>query len=248
MIADYNHYDLCKKEKLMLIAAMSFFLATIGYLFYRQIFFALLVPLLYKKGEKIAAAYFVHQRKKRLLLEFRDFLFSLSTSFSTGRHLTEAMKEAAVYLKGIYGKNCLMDGELQWMIKAIEETGESDQKVLLDFSVRTGLEDIVMMAEVYSACRDTGGDMTKAVNKAAGILTEKINLEMDIQTMISQKRFEGRIITVMPIFMIIFLMCMSPDYLMPMYTSTGGRIVMTGALILNVAAYLWMERMTNVEI
>jgi tight adherence protein B len=118
----------------------------------------------------------------------------------------------------------------------------------LNFAGRTGLEDVLLLADVYSVCRETGGNMAGAVNKAAALLTEKINIEMEIQTMLSQKKLEGTIIAVMPAAMILFLLLMSPDYLEPVYTTMVGRLMMVLALGLNVFAYVWMEKMTDVTL
>jgi len=248
MMTDYRNYILSKKEKRTAGAVMALLLTGISMLFFQNPFLIFILPMALKKGWGVYEDYCRERRQKTLLLEFRDFLFSLSASFATGRHMTEAMKEAESALENIYGKESLLASELRHMLLAIEETGQSDQKVFAAFAERTGLEDVQLLSEVYSVCRETGGNMAAAVNKAAALLTEKINIEMEIQTMLSQKKLEGTIIAVMPSVMILFLLWMSPDYLQPMYDTVAGRLLMLLALGLNVFAYYWMEKMTNVTL
>ena len=247
-IIDYRIYLLTETEKRLAAGAMALALLAIGLIYFKSPLPVLLLPLILKRGWSIYAASCRRKRQKTLLREFRDFLFSLSASFATGRHMTEAMKEADLALGNIYGEKGLMSREIRYMLMAIEETGQSDQKVFSDFAGRTGLEDIQLLAEVYSACRETGGNMAAAVNKAAALLTEKINIEMEIQTMLSQKKLEGTIIAVMPGVMILFLLWMSPEYLSPMYGTMAGRLLMALALGLNGFAYFWMEKMTDVTL
>ena len=228
--------------------AMGLALAGFSFLFFQSLLLVVLLPFVRKKGRQIYADYRKGKIQKTLLREFRDFLFSLSASFATGRHMTEAMKEAETALGHIYGGKGLMSREIQYMVRAIEETGQSDQKVFAEFAGRTGLEDILLLSEVYTVCRETGGNMAAAVNKAAALLTEKINIEMEIQTMLSQKKLEGTIIAVMPTLMITFLLWMSPAYLEPMYTTAAGRLMMAAALVLNGFACFWMEKMTDVTL
>lgn len=247
-MTDYRNYILTKKEKRNAGILIALALAAVSILFFKSPVLILLLPFVLKRGWEFYADYCKRKRQKTLLREFRDFLFSLSTAFATGRHMTEAMKEAKIALDHIYGRQGLMSREICQMLKAIEETGESDLKVFTAFADRTGLEDIQLLAEVYGACRETGGDMAAAVHKAAALLTEKINIEMEIQTMLLQKKLEGTIITVMPAAMIVLLLWISPDYLEPMYSSVAGRLMMTLALILNVFAYFWMEKMTHVTL
>lgn len=247
-MTDYRTYILTEKERRVAGVVMALGLAAIGLVYFKSPLPVVLLPLIMKRGWSIYADHCCRKRQKVLLREFRDFLFSLSASFATGRHMTEAMKEADAALGNIYRKNSLMSREIRHMLKAIEETGQSDQKVFSDFAGRSGLEDIQLLAEVYGVCRETGGNMAVAVNKAAALLTEKINIEMEIQTMLSQKKLEGTIIAVMPGVMILFLLWMSPEYLSPMYGTAAGRLLMILALALNGFAYFWMEKMTDVTL
>ncbi|MBR3785488.1 MAG: type II secretion system F family protein [Firmicutes bacterium] len=247
-MTEYQIYILSEKERKTAVVVTALALAGVSMLFFQSPVLVLLLPAAVKPAWKLYGDYRRDRRQEALLKEFRDFLFSLSASFATGRHMTEAMKEAETALYHIYGDKGIMADELRYMLRAIEETGQSDQKLFADFAARSGLEDIQLLSEVYGACRETGGNMAAAVNKAAALLTEKINLEMEIQTMLSQKRLEGTIIAIMPAVMIIFLLWMSPEYLEPMYTTQGGRLMMAAALGINGFAYYWMEKMTNVTL
>ena len=248
MIQDYGIYILSKKEKLCFAATLFGIVCALSFLFYQNGLLLLSYPLLYYRGSMLFAAHCCRKRKERLLTEFRDFLFCLSTAFSTGRHMSEAMQEAKLYLEEIYSADCLMAKETDAMLKTIRETGESEQKAFSQFAERSGLEDIQTFSEVYNACRETGGDLIQGVQKAAGILSEKIRLEGEIQSLFSQKKLEGRLIAAMPCMMLLMLLVMAPDYLENLYMTVAGRLIMTLALGLNVAALLWMERMTDVKI
>lgn len=239
---------LSRKEKRNFGIILMLILLLCSYLFYRSLILILAFPLLYEKGKAVYAAYLIEKRNNQILSEFRDFLYSLSTSFSTGRHMGEGMKEAEQYLTEIHGSQSILANELAFMLKAVEETGETDLEVLQRFAERTALEDIYTFVDVFRSCRETGGDMVSAVSKTANLLSEKIRLEKEIKTMVSQKKFEGRIIGIMPVLVILFLQCMSPSYLEVMYATTAGRMMMTLALSLNVLTILWIERMTNIEI
>ena len=245
---DYDAYTLSKREKHMVTTMTGVLLTVIGILFFKSPILLGCLPLVQKVGWRIYEDYQKEKRQKLLLREFRDFLFSLSASFATGRHMTEAMKEAEKALLSIYGEKSFFIHEIRYMVKAIEETGQNTKKVFGDFAERTGLEDIQLFSEVYGACRESGGNMAAAVNQVASLLTEKINLEMEIQTMLFQKKLEGSIIAVMPAAMIFFLLWMSPNYLAPMYSTMAGKILMALALSLNGFAYFWMEKMTDVKL
>lgn len=248
MISDYRCYEMSKREKLLVFCGFLAAMAAAGYIFYGTFLFSLLTPLFLKKAQKMYCGFRVEMRKKQLLMQFRDLLFSLSASFAAGRHMAEAMEEAAENLQEIYSRQCCMKEELEYMLRRMKETGETDIALWEDFASRSSLEDAADFTQVFSACRETGGNLTQAVNKAALVIGEKITVEMEIRTIVSQKKLEGRIITAMPTVIVVFLQAVSPDYLSVMYTTLAGRILMTLALAATIGAYVLIERITAIEV
>ena len=237
-----------KKETVLFVAVLTGVIGGASYLFYENLILIVLLPILYRKAKGLYLAYKEKKRKNQILGEFRDFLFSLSTSFSTGRHMMEAMEEGRFYLSEIHGAKSLLKDELDWMLKAVHETDETVLDVMERFAKKMNLEDIYTFVDSFRVCRETGGDMIQAVNQAATLLSDKIYLEQEMRTLIYQKKLEGRMIAVMPFAMILFLQMMSPGYLEVMYTTLMGRFMMSVALGLNVLTVLWIERMTNIEV
>ena len=79
-------------------------------------------------------------------------------------------------------------------------------------------------------------------------MTDKITIEREIKTLTAQKRFEGKIISLMPIIIILFLNIVSPAYVAGLYTTLTGRIVMTAALVGIVYAYQMIAKLTRIEV
>lgn len=248
MNADYNLYTPRKKEKFLVSAVFFLALTLAGYIFYGIFLFGFALPAVYRPLMKKYCRYRAAKRKNALLLQFRDFLYSLSASFATGRHMTEAMEEASAYLTDIYGSEGEMVQEIGCMLRRIREAGETDLSVLEDFSHRSALSDAEDFAQLFRACRESGGNLTAAVNRAASLIGEKIGIETEIRTMVSQKKLEGKIITAMPAVVVLFLQLVSPDYLQIMYQTFPGRALMTAALLAICAAYVMIERITAIEV
>lgn len=244
---DYRTYQMQPAEKLCFLLGLGGVLAVCGYLFYGNCILAALLPFVYGRAKKLYCDYRAERRKNQLLLQFRDFLYSLSGSFAAGRHMGEALEEAQRNLGDIYSGS-LMEEEIAAMSCRIRETGQSELEALEDFAFRSGLTDVEDFAEVFGACRKTGGDMVSAAGKAAAVIGEKIGVEQEIRTIVSQKKLEGRIIMAMPVMVILFLQAASPDYLSVMYTTLAGRLLMTGALAAVVGAGIMIERITQIDI
>ncbi len=191
---------------------------------------------------------YLMDKKRRLLREqFKDLLYSLSASFATGCQLPNALQDAYLNLGFLYNKNSPMMQELNHMNKSIAENRESEDQLLTDFAQRSGVEDIRNFVTVYLSCRVTGGDLNQVVANATKILMGKMAIERDIRVMTSQKQFEGRIISIMPILVIQLLNMVSPEYLDSLYSTIQGRLIMTLALGGIILAYVMTDRIMRIE-
>ena len=246
-MTEYCLYRLTGKEKLFFSLAVVTGCAALGVIFYRSFFTLLLYPIVYRRCEKIYTEHLCEKRKKKLIVEFKDFIYLVSSSMATGKHMLPSIKDAVESLGRIY-PDSLMVNELEMIIYRVEDTGADEAELLSDFAGRTGLEDIEDFAQIYQCCRQTGGNMVAAINKAAEMISDKIVIENEISTIASQKKLEGRIISAMPVAIIIFLQLISPDYLNVMYETPAGRFLMTAALGATAAAYVVIERITDIEI
>ena len=247
-MTDYRVYVLSRQQKLYLGAGLVLFLAAGGYLFYGSLLTVALMPLLFCSMSRKLGTMLAAENRKKLRSRFRDLLYCISASFASGRHMREAIGEARQELNSMYGEKDMIVRELDHMLRRMQVNGEPDVAVLHDFAERSGLEDVHDFVRIYQACRETGGDIVFAMNKTARVIGEKITIEQEIRTIVQQKKAEGRIITVMPILIILFLKGISPEYLEVMYTTVGGRLMMTMAVAGIIGAYLWIERITDIDV
>ncbi|MCR5482227.1 MAG: hypothetical protein K6F52_05470 [Clostridia bacterium] len=181
-------------------------------------------------------------------LQFKDVLYSFSSSFACCRQLEEAADDAAENLKAVYGGESPMLHELEIMKNSIRQYGTDECTALKEFALRCGVEDIICFADVFSICRETGGDIQRVTEKTARVLIDKITVEREIQVYMSQKKLEGKIIFAMPIIVILGLQFLSPDYIDILYESVKGRIIMTAAMVGMIFSGMLIKRISNIVI
>lgn len=234
------------KTRVVLISIIQIVIMAI--IFYKSIwavtFGLFLIPVLVNMRLKRK----VYEQKSELTYQFRDMLYSISASVSSGRHLPEALVEARENMKLIYGDDGMMVLELNKILKGLYESKESEEQVLMSFSKRTGIEDIEDFVEIYLTCRSTGGDLERIIVKSANMIMEKISIQREIQMLTAQKKFEGKLLTALPFVVIGFLELTSPEYLSVMYETFQGRITMTLALIGICLAHYITLQVTSIDI
>lgn len=234
-------------KSFLVLAAMAISLV-IGYLLYRSFLPVFATPFVYLFLIKFVTEHKKKKLRKSFNNEFKDFLYSLSGSFGTGRHLIEALVEAENNLGKVYLQDSQMLREIRQILMQLRLTGYDEIKVLEGFKSRRPTEDVIDFVEMYKSCRESGGDFAGVLSKGATLIAEKLTIDREIEAITYQKKFEGRIIGSMPVVLLAFLNVFAPEYIEPLYEGLSGRIVMTLGLSMTIIAFVMIERITEIEI
>ena len=90
--------------------------------------------------------------------------------------------------------------------------------------------------------------MAKVIRKTMFQIQEKEELSKEIETVIAAKKMEFLVIAVIPFGMIAYMLVSFPEFMEVLYQGIAGRAVMTGCLILYLAAFWSGFQMTRIEV
>lgn len=245
---DYREYQLGRSQRLRFEGVGFLCVGAFVYLFYHSLLLAFAAGFLIRLGQPLYERHLILKRQETLNLQFRDLLDCLSASVTAGRQMSEALIEAYDQLRLMYPPDALILTELAFMRRSILENHESDRDLLADLALRSGSEDIRSFVQVYLTCRSTGGDLARIIGHTARILTEKMKIQEEIRVLTSQKKLEGRLISLMPPVMLLALNLLSPSYIDVLYTTAAGRILMTLCLGAVTAGFWLMEKFSEVQV
>lgn len=245
---DYSVYSMSKRERLLYILLAAIFLFGLGFIFYHNIFISFLITpfsLLYPRVRKREI---IEKRQNELNLQFKDMLYSISSSLASGKALETAFKEAAKELTIIYPhEDTLIIKEIQYMQRKID-MNEQIENVLTDFADRSGLEDVRSFASILQTCNKRGGNVIEIIRNTSNVINDKIEVKQEIATILAQKKFEQKILSVMPIGLILFLSATQKDYMRPVFTTVLGRVVMSVAIVFIISGYLISKKIMDIKI
>ena len=237
-----------KKEKLQwsLIGMAVVFVA--GYIFYQSLIWSLVFSLIGLKFVEIKRKDIISKRKQKLLMQFKEALYVISTSLSAGRSVENAFIDAKQDLQKIFdfGKENYIIDELTYISRRIQ-MNQTIEEALEDFADRSGLEDIRTFANVFIACKSTGGNLKSVTEMTSRIIGEKITTKQDIATLISGKKFEANMLAFIPFGIVLFLKISAPDFIASLYT-LQGRMLATVALLVIGISVLWGRKIMNIEV
>jgi len=175
------------------------------------------------------------KKQNDLKLQFRELLDALATSIGSGKNVVDSFKAARDDLRVIYSEETAIIKELDVILDGITNNVDVE-KSLLDFGIRSGLDDIISFANVFETCYRKGGNIKDVIKNTQQIITEKMEVEMEIQTIVAGAKNEQMIMTVMPIALIAIIKMMSPEFAAN-FATPSGIISTTIAVVMFIVAY-----------
>lgn len=244
---DYNKYTIPVKMKLLYAFTASILVFSVAYLFYRSLLLsAIICPIgiIYLKYKR---KQIINKRKNELNLQFKDLLISLGSSLSAGKAIENAFKNALGDLLVLYpSEETSIIKETNIIIHKLS-LNITIEDAINDFAKRSALEDIMNFSDVINICKRTGGNMIEAIKNASGIISDKIEMKQEIETLLSARKFEQKILNIMPVGMILILSLTAKDYIQPVFCTVQGRVAMTVCLLLLVFAYMISNKIMDIK-
>ena len=237
-----------RKELTKTLLLLFSMLGLLSYVFYSS-----LLPMLLL-SPAAAVFYLKRERKKRaeardeqLKKEFLTGASLLGDYLRSGYSIENAIRGSVSELTEVWGEESGIVQEWKRMDKHMS-LNMSAEEAFREFGQRTGIEQIREFSEIFSIVKRSGGKLHETVASVTGLLTEQFAVEEQIRTMTAAKRYEQRIMDVMPIGILLYIRMSSPGLLTVMYTTWTGRLVMTLCLGLYIAAYFWAEKISAIKV
>jgi len=236
------------RERMLYIVLASGVIFVIAFIFYRSILLSmLLVPLsLLYPGIKTRAI--IARRKKELNIQFKDMLYSLSSSISAGKTVEGAFREVLKDLPVMYPEpNTFILVEISRIISRLD-TNETLESALSDFSLRAKLDDVDNFVNVFNICKRSGGNLSEVIKNTSAIINDRIEVAQEVDTMLAERKFEQKVLNVVPILMILMLSATAPDYMSPVFNTSMGRFTMSISILLLAAAWFISAKFCNIKL
>ena len=185
----------------------------------------------------------LERRRWQLTIQFKDAMESLVSALSAGYSLENSVREAVGDLKLIYSPEDIIRKEFDHMRRRMDV-----ETLMKELGERSGVEDIMMFSEILGTARRTGGNLVRIMRQTSSNIAEKIEVRREIETLVAGKKMEAACMTAVPLLMILYLRIFSPGFLDPLYNNLMGGIVMTGALAVYSASFLWGQHIMKIEL
>lgn len=188
----------------------------------------------------------IKKQKMKLNTQFRDFLEAFNTSLGAGKNVVDSFHSVYEDLKVQYDEDAYILKELEIIISGM--ANNVDVEVLLqNMGERSGIEDIESFANVFKICYRKGGNIKETIRSTHAILTDKMAISDEIETVVTSSKMEQNVMIFMPIVLIGMIKMMSPEFAAN-FVTPSGILSTTISVVLFVVAYYVGKAILNIKV
>lgn len=185
--------------------------------------------------------------KRKISLQFKDAMTTITFSLNVGYSVENAFREAIKELEMLYGDDVIIVKEFKNIVRRVENN-ESIEKVFEEFALRSRVTEIIYFSQVFGYAKRSGGDLIAIIRNSVNTIREKIEVDEQIQTIISGKKMELKIMEIMPFAMIAYIRLTSEEFISPIYGNVTGVIIMLICLLAYVVAVYISKRIVEIDV
>lgn len=189
----------------------------------------------------------IERKKNEFLLQFKEMIQSMASTLGAGYSVENAMKETYKEMLLMYSKEDMISRELAIMVQQVHIQIPMEQ-ILEEFSNRVRLEDIRSFSAVFGAAKRSGGDMIGIIRDSVHQIGDKIDVKREIDTLLAAKRYEFKVMSVIPYGIIAYMTLSFPEFMECLYGNVIGIGVMSICLGIYIIAYVFGVKLVKIEV
>jgi len=109
-------------------------------------------------------------------------------------------------------------------------------------------EDFELVAVAIITARQTGGELTSVLERLAAVIRERLRIHRKISALTSQGRLQAIVIGIMPFALMFMMSYIVPDAMAAFFESVIGIISCVVAIILVIAGFLSIKKITSIKV
>jgi len=238
--------DVDEKKVTLMMLLMSFGLGILFFIlfwpkFILGLIFASLVTMLGWSLPLIIVKSLYEKRCNRFVDQLVDGLTIMSNGIKSQTNVAQTM-ERAIEIMG----NPLRS-EFQQVLSQ-HQLGQSFEDALLDLGQRIPKPDVQMLVTAINILRETGGDLSQTFDSIVYTIRERQKLEKKIEALTAMGRFQGLLITLMPLVICVALFIFDPPSIIPMFTTPLGLFLIGVMITLQVIGGFLIRKIVTIKV
>ncbi|MDD2371733.1 MAG: type II secretion system F family protein [Firmicutes bacterium] len=126
--------------------------------------------------------------------------------------------------------------------------GKDMEEALKDFAERTDDEDVEILVTAVLIQRQVGGNLSEILDTISNTIRERVKLKGDIRTMTAQAKLSALVVGGIPFFIVIILYLLNKDFMMPLFTTLIGNVLLGIALLMQAIGIFILVKLLDLKV
>jgi len=189
----------------------------------------------------------VGKRTRKLRVSFYDLLEALSVAMRAGSPMLISLQSAREDLLLIYPDDSDIITELDIIIGRFNNAVPLSE-AFSDLAERSGLEDIASFASIYATIEGKSSKADEIVRETQQIIADKMEIEMEIDTLMTAAKSEVNIMMFMPLVILGVIGYAGAGFMDAIYTTGAGRLASTGGFVVFIISFILARKFSSVKL
>lgn len=213
----------------------------VGYAILGTPWLALIVGACAGLGPTAALRMALGRRAEKLREQLPDVLTIMASSLRAGHSFLQALDTTAKEIAQPAAT------EFQRVVAEIR-LGRSAEDALGSLADRVGSADFKWAVLAVNIQREVGGNLAEILDNVADTLRERATMRRQIRVLTSEGRLSAWLLALMPFGIAIYMFAVNREYIMLLFTSKIGFVMLGGAAGALVVGILWMRKIVNIDV
>ena len=228
-------------EFVIVTAAAGFGGLILGYAILDSPWLALGVGAFAALGPTIMLKFALGRRAEKLREQLPDVLTIMASSLRAGHSFLQALDTTAKEIAQPAAT------EFQRVVAEIR-LGRSAEDALGALAERVGSADFKWAVLAVNIQREVGGNLAEILDNVADTLRERATMRRQVRVLTSEGRLSAYVLAAMPFGIALYMFAVNREYIMLLFTTKVGLIMLGGAVMLLVAGVLWMRKIVDIDV
>jgi len=122
------------------------------------------------------------------------------------------------------------------------------EESLVRLNKKMNMEELGLVINALLVARETGGELTKVFSRLIITIRDNRKLKESIQTLTLQGRLQGAIMSFLPIVFVAWVLSVNKHHFDIMMSSDIGRMLLIGAVVLQIVGMLLIKKFSTIKI
>lgn len=183
---------------------------------------------------------FADRRAKLFAAQLPDVLKLTSSSLRAGFSLLQGLDSVARQMRDP------SKTELQRVL-AEARLGRPLEEALEAAAARIRNRDFTESVVAVRIQQESGGNLAALFDTLAETMVQRVRMRREVRTLTAEGRLSAYILGIMPIGLGLFIFAVNRSYIMVLFHTFGGKVLLIGGMVLEVVGFFWMYKTVKID-